>query len=630
MLLTSVLSYAQTCEACYVDENWTFSADNDELDDEFWEVEHVDTDNDDVKDAFAVVGGTQFSGGAGRQGVLYLLSEAGSIVSGYPKYFGSSGSDIFYAVEQATNGNLIICGAKESSNVGGTNSDNVWFVEFDLGSASAVVQREYGGTGNEWGFDIKEAPTGLYVMVAKSGKNEDEDLADNDINAKGEYWILDIDPDTYQINWDETYSGTYTGVSGLYYDMATSLVIDGNGHYMVAGHCKSCDPDKIYDEVMIVNIDPSDYSATTDDIFGYEGHDQISWDLIQTEDDGFFSAGVTHPNIPPGCFDENEHDGYLFITDDELTNIWTGGCQLDEGLGFGGSYADNFYSAAELPDGSFLFAGETKSDNYDVTCNHNDPDTYSDAWLMKVNEDGEWQWSESFGAEFNDYWRSIKRLEDGSFIMASSKGADDLLQNQNYYVIKFQLADCEPPENLDVVDVDGCEAILAWEMEDCVPDYKLKVRKSTSSTWFLIDDEATSPYTFEGDPGFSYQWRVEALCSPDETSNHTNGDPFSLTTCNPKIGINDSNETGSLTKIYPNPSNGSSEIAIPDSKEQDQTVTIEKINHLGKVEVVSSVPLLAGLIQFSLPNSDLSAGIYLVRVITDSKVYQAKLALTRF
>ena len=196
-------------------------------------------------------------------------------------------------------------------------------------------------------------------------------------------------------------------------------------------------------------------------------------------------------------------------------------------------------------------------------------------------------------------------------------------------IAKLHLAPCNPFKNLDH-DVDGCEAILAWEMEDCVPDYKLKVRKSTSSTWFLIDDEATSPYTFEGDPGFSYQWRVEALCSPDETSNHTNGDPFSLTTCNPKIGINDSNETGSLTKIYPNPSNGSFEIAIPDSKEQDQTVTIEKINHLGTVEVVSSVPLLAGLIQFSLPNSDLSAGIYLVRVITDSKVYQAKLALTRF
>ena len=630
MLLTSVLSYAQTCEACYVDENWTFSADNDELDDEFWEVEHVDTDNDDVKDAFAVVGGTQFSGGAGRQGVLYLLSEAGSIVSGYPKYFGSSGSDIFYAVEQATNGNLIICGAKESSNVGGTNSDNGWFVEFDLGSASAVVQREYGGTGNEWGFDIKEAPTGLYVMVAKSGKNEAEDLADNDINAKGEYWILDIDPDTYQINWDETYSGTYTGVSGLYYDMATSLVIDGNGHYMVAGHCKSCDPDKIYDEVMIVNIDPSDYSATTDDIFGYEGHDQISWDLIQTEDDGFFSAGVTHPNIPPGCFDENEHDGYLFITDDELTNIWTGGCQLDEGLGFGGSYADNYYSAAELPDGSFLVVGETKSDDYDVTCNHNDPDTYSDAWLMKVNEDGEWQWSESFGAEFNDYWRSIKRLEDGSFIMAGSKGSTgDPNEGQDFYVIKFHLVSCDAPENLVVDDVDGCEATLIWDMDECVPAYKLNIRKSTSTTWDVVVNPSTSPYLFEGDPGYTYKWRVEALCSPDELSDHTNGSDFLLTTCN-KIGLNDGKEPDDLYRIYPNPSSGSFEVALPFLAEQDQTANIEVLNHFGQAMDASSVTVTNGLIRYSLANTALPSGIYVVRVIVNGNAFRMKVALTGF
>jgi hypothetical protein len=588
----------------------------------------VDTNNDEEKDAFALVGGSQFSGSSGRQGAIVLLNSSGGLVSGYPKYTGTGGSDIFYALEQASNDHLIICGAKESSGVGSVNSDNVWFAEFDLSTATFVEQEQYGGTGNEWGFDIKEAPTGLYVMVAKSGKHEDVDLADNDINAKGEYWVLDIDPDTYQINWDETYSGTNTGVTGLYYDMATSVVIDDNGHYIVAGHCKSCDPDKEHDEVMFVNIDPSDYTATTNDIFGYESHDQISWDLIQTGDDGFFSAGVTHPNNPPGCFDENEHDGYLFLTDDELANIWTGGCQLNEGLGFGGSYADNFCSAVELPDGSFLIAGETKSNDYDVTCNRNDPDTYSDAWLMKVNADGEWQWSESFGGEFNDYWRSIKRLEDGTFIMAGSIGADGDEQAQNFYVIKFHLKDCEPPDNLDVVDVDGCEATLAWEMDECVPNYKLKVRKSTSSTWFLVDDEAESPYTFEGDPSFTYQWRVEALCSPDETSDHTTGNPFSLTTCN-KIGINDNKETDHLT-IYPNPSDGSFEIAVPALKEEDQTATIEILNHFGQVEEVSSVAVRNGLIHYSTVRTDLSSALYIVRVIAYGRVYQAKLALSGF
>lgn len=195
-------------------------------------------------------------------------------------------------------------------------------------------------------------------------------------------------------------------------------------------------------------------------------------------------------------------------------------------------------------------------------------------------------------------------------------------------IAKLHLAPCNPFKNLDH-DVDGCEATLIWDMDECVPAYKLKIRKSTSTTWDVVVNPSTSPYLFEGDPGYTYKWRVESLCSPDEISNYIKGTEFTLSACN-KIGISNPHEPESSLLIYPNPSNGSFEIAIPDSKEQDQTVTIEMINHLGKVEVVSSVPLLAGLIQFSLPNSDLSAGIYLVRVITDSKVYQAKLALTRF
>lgn len=233
-----------------------------------------------------------------------------------------------------------------------------------------------------------------------------------------------------------------------------------------------------------------------------------------------------------------------------------------------------------MPDGSFLVAGETKSIDYDVTCNHNDPDTYADAWLMKVNEDGEWQWSESFGGDFNDYWRSIKRLEDGTFIMAGSIGADGDNQEQNFYVIKFHLADCEPPENLDR-DIDGCEATLTWNMEDCVPAYKLKIRKSTSPTRDMVVNPTTSPYLFEGDPGYTYKWRVEALCSPDEISDHTNGVDFSLTTCN-KIGMNESNQVDDRLSIYPNPSDGSFELTIPRLMGEDQLAFIEILNHFGQ------------------------------------------------
>jgi hypothetical protein len=121
---------AQICDECYIIEDWTFSINNDEPDDEFWGIELVDYGSG---DAIAEVGGTQFSGGAGRQGALYLLNTSnGSVISGFPKYFGSSGQDIFYTVEQACNGNLIMCSTKKSSKVGATNSAKAWFLEYDI------------------------------------------------------------------------------------------------------------------------------------------------------------------------------------------------------------------------------------------------------------------------------------------------------------------------------------------------------------------------------------------------------------------------------------------------------------------------------------------------------------------
>ena len=85
---------------------------------------------------------------------------------------------------------------------------------------------------------------------------------------------------------------------------------------------------------------------------------------------------------------------------------------------YGGSNDDRAFDLQPTPDGGYIVAGDTHSNNWDVSGNGGSNGYYNDYWIVKLNATGALQWQKSFGGSYFDYAKSIKPTSDGGYIVA--------------------------------------------------------------------------------------------------------------------------------------------------------------------------------------------------------------------
>jgi hypothetical protein len=88
---------------------------------------------------------------------------------------------------------------------------------------------------------------------------------------------------------------------------------------------------------------------------------------------------------------------------------------------FGGSANDGAYSVASTKDGGFVIAGYTYSTDGDIVSNHGN----SDAWVIKINKTGSKEWQSTLGGSASDVASSIVETSDGGYIMAGQTASTD-------------------------------------------------------------------------------------------------------------------------------------------------------------------------------------------------------------
>ena len=66
---------------------------------------------------------------------------------------------------------------------------------------------------------------------------------------------------------------------------------------------------------------------------------------------------------------------------------------------FGGSNNDFAYSAAQMPDSNFVFAGATRSTDGDILGSR----IGYDAWIAKIDKEGKKMWSKTYGDNNDNY-----------------------------------------------------------------------------------------------------------------------------------------------------------------------------------------------------------------------------------
>jgi len=104
----------------------------------------------------------------------------------------------------------------------------------------------------------------------------------------------------------------------------------------------------------------------------------------------------------------------------------------------GGTGDDRVNCIKQTNDGGFIVAGQTNSNNGDVSDNHGG----YDYWIVKLSNSGDIEWQKCLGGTNNDYATCIQQTNDGGFIVAgytcSSNGdVSGNHQSYDYWIVKL-------------------------------------------------------------------------------------------------------------------------------------------------------------------------------------------------
>ncbi len=173
-------------------------------------------------------------------------------------------------------------------------------------------------------------------------------------------------------------------------DVANSIQQTTDGGYIVAGWTKSFGSGG--EDVYILKLN-SNGQLEWQKTFGGKD-DDVANSIQQTTDGGYIVAGWTK------SFGSGGEDAYIL-------KLNSNG-QLEWQKTFGGKDDDVANSIQQTTDGGYIVAGWTASFG----------SGWKDAYILKLNSNGQLEWQKTFGEINNDVANSIQQTTDGGYIVA--------------------------------------------------------------------------------------------------------------------------------------------------------------------------------------------------------------------
>lgn len=88
---------------------------------------------------------------------------------------------------------------------------------------------------------------------------------------------------------------------------------------------------------------------------------------------------------------------------------------------YGGSATENFGSLVKTYDGGYILTGDTRSMDGDIIGQHG----YVDGWVVKLSSTGSIEWQKCYGGTFFTILKSINQTKDGGYIIAGYTASTD-------------------------------------------------------------------------------------------------------------------------------------------------------------------------------------------------------------
>jgi len=342
----------------------------------------------------------------------------------WQKCLGGSDYDVAYSIQQTSDGGYIVAGYTYSNDgdvSGNHGSSDYWVVK--LNSVGAIDwQKCLGGSSTDRAHSIQQTSDGGYI-VAGVTYSSDGDFSDN--HGGADYWIVKLNS-LGDIDWQKCLGGSSS-------DWAHSIQQTSDGGYIVAGYTYSNNDDVSGNhgdaDFWVVKLESNGDIEWQKCLGGTL--DEYATSVQQTSDGGYIVTGETRSNDGDVSGNHGSYDYWVVKLDQYGTILWKK-C-------FGGSNGDWPFSVQQTSDGGYIVAGETWSNDGNVSGNHGS----SDFWLAKLDASGSLLWQKCLGGTSNDVAHSIQKTSDGGYIVAGQTYSNngDVSGNHgayDYWMVKLE------------------------------------------------------------------------------------------------------------------------------------------------------------------------------------------------
>ncbi|MGB3453998.1 MAG: hypothetical protein WBA59_09225 [Moheibacter sp.] len=394
-------------------------------------------------------------GNSGHKAWVVKLDMNGNIqwqkTYGNPAFF-----NIFFSIKQTIDGGYIAGGYSNKPN--GTPGDyDYWIVKLDI-NGNIQWEKFYGSSTSDVLSSVEQTIDGGYVIAGVSSGNNG-DVTGN--HGGSDYWIVKLN-NNGDIQWQKSLGGTEN-------DSANSIQQTIDGGYIVAGTSNSNNGDVTGNhggkDYWIVKLSSSG-NIIWQKSLGGTGND-YAYSIQQTIDGGYIVAGESNSNNGDVIGNHGESDYWIVKLSSSGNIIWQ--------KSLGGSGNDVSYSIEQTQDGGYIVAGESNSNNGDVTGNHGG----RDFWIVKLSSSGSIQWQKCLGGSNDELARSIKQSIDGKYITAGysySNDGDITGHHGSYASTDFW-----------IVKLSNCTSGLDLYIKDSQEDSGIEPNTISPNTWSSKD-----------------------------------------------------------------------------------------------------------------------------------------------
>lgn len=314
----------------------------------------------------------------------------------WQKAYGGDGKDIAYKLISTSDGGLIL-GGHSNSNSGDVSGNHgaidIWVIKFNP-SGEIQWKKTYGGSGDEMLASISEIADQGYIFTGYS-TSANGDLTNN--NGETDLWVVKLDSEG-NIEWQKS-------LGGENHDAGNSVYQTSDGGFIIGGITGGNHVNIPYSG-WIIKLDSAG-NTQWENIYEANSHERIIATVKQNIDGEYFFAG-------------NDFIDHITGTNGWIGKLSESGELLWEKL-YGGMDSDYLNSFQFPNDGGMVIGGWTFSSDGDIPENKGE----IDFWILKVDENGNKEWSKTYGGSADDKANDIIHIANGGYLIAGETSSND-------------------------------------------------------------------------------------------------------------------------------------------------------------------------------------------------------------